>query len=78
MFTWTSLDASSGDKAALFQQKLRGCIEVYDFSNDTYAREKHTKRLALMEIAEYIQQTKKALPEVVAAIFILWYLLIDP
>ena len=42
---------------------LQVCSIVYDFSNDSHQREKEAKRQTLLEIVEYVNNTRNCFNE---------------
>jgi len=51
-------EAPAGERVELFHKKMEVCSQVFDFYNDTYAREKEAKRQTLLEIVEYVNNTR--------------------
>jgi serine/threonine-protein phosphatase 2A regulatory subunit B' len=54
-------DVPPNDRMRLFRQKLRLCCIIYDFTDPRkQVREKEAKRIALLQIVEYISAGKVA------------------
>lgn len=51
------------DRTALFQKKIRACTLVYDFNKDGEQKEKEAKRNTLLEMVEYVNNTRNAFNE---------------
>jgi len=60
-------EAPSSDRADLFRRKMEVCSTVFDFHNDSNAREKEAKRQTLLEIVEYVNNTRNCFNEVLMA-----------
>jgi serine/threonine-protein phosphatase 2A regulatory subunit B' len=56
-------DVASGERQALFIKKLRLCSQPMDFSEASDVRDKEIKRLNLLEIMDYINNTKNVFNE---------------
>ena len=56
-------DTPAGERQALFIRKLRLCSKQMDFSESEKARDKEIKRLNLLEIMDYINNTKNVFNE---------------
>lgn len=56
-------DTPVADRAELFRQKMQACAIVYDFTNEMYQREKEQKRQTLLEIVEYVNNTRNCFSE---------------
>mmetsp|Transcript_51880 Transcript_51880/g.123461 ORF Transcript_51880/g.123461 Transcript_51880/m.123461 type:complete len:472 (-) Transcript_51880:246-1661(-) len=56
-------DAPTSDRMDLFKKKMEVCAIVYDFSNDANQREKEAKRQTLLEIVEYVNNTRNCFNE---------------
>jgi len=56
-------DAPTSDRMDLFKKKMEVCSIVYDFSNDSHQREKEAKRQTLLEIVEYVNNTRNCFNE---------------
>jgi len=60
-------DTSVGERTDLFHRKMEVCAQVFDFHNDTNTREKEAKRQTLLEIVEYVNNTRNCFNEVLMA-----------
>lgn len=56
-------EAPPGERADLFRQKMEACAMVFDFSNDLNQRDKEAKRQTLLEIVEYVNNTRNCFNE---------------
>jgi serine/threonine-protein phosphatase 2A regulatory subunit B' len=56
-------DVASSERQALFIKKLRLCSQPMDFSEASDVRDKEIKRLNLLEIMDYINNTKNVFNE---------------
>mmetsp|Transcript_82851 Transcript_82851/g.231039 ORF Transcript_82851/g.231039 Transcript_82851/m.231039 type:complete len:473 (-) Transcript_82851:93-1511(-) len=56
-------EAPPGERAELFRRKMEVCAVVFDFHNDTNQREKEAKRQTLLEIVEYVNNTRNCFNE---------------
>merc|ERR1719359_2312931 len=57
-------EAAPSDRTELFRKKLQVCGNVvYDFHNDNHQREKEIKRQTLLEIVEYVNNTRNCFTE---------------
>mmetsp|Transcript_26748 Transcript_26748/g.61624 ORF Transcript_26748/g.61624 Transcript_26748/m.61624 type:complete len:472 (-) Transcript_26748:58-1473(-) len=56
-------DAPTSERMDLFKKKMEVCSIVYDFSNDSHQREKEAKRQTLLEIVEYVNNTRNCFNE---------------
>lgn len=60
----TLRETAIADRADLFKKKLVACSTVYDFDNNTsFEKEKEAKRQALLEIVEYVNNTRNCFNE---------------
>jgi serine/threonine-protein phosphatase 2A regulatory subunit B' len=59
------LDATPAEREDLFIQKLRQCMVIFDFVQDSLSdlKWKEIKRSALSEIVEYVTQNRGILTE---------------
>jgi serine/threonine-protein phosphatase 2A regulatory subunit B' len=61
-------EAAPNDRTELFRKKLQVCgVVVYDFHNDSNQREKEAKRQTLLEIVEYVNNTRNCFNEMLMA-----------
>mmetsp|Transcript_80486 Transcript_80486/g.260170 ORF Transcript_80486/g.260170 Transcript_80486/m.260170 type:complete len:472 (-) Transcript_80486:160-1575(-) len=56
-------EAPPGERAELFRRKMEVCAVVFDFHNDSNQREKEAKRQTLLEIVEYVNNTRNCFNE---------------
>mmetsp|Transcript_92496 Transcript_92496/g.160684 ORF Transcript_92496/g.160684 Transcript_92496/m.160684 type:complete len:469 (-) Transcript_92496:34-1440(-) len=56
-------DTPVADRTELFRQKMQACTVIYDFTNDGQQREKEMKRQTLLEIVEYVNNTRNCFSE---------------
>jgi len=56
-------DVNATEKTELFRSKLKVCREVFDFSKDDNAKQKDVKRQTLLEIVEYVNNTRNCFNE---------------
>mmetsp|Transcript_17330 Transcript_17330/g.54460 ORF Transcript_17330/g.54460 Transcript_17330/m.54460 type:complete len:477 (+) Transcript_17330:121-1551(+) len=56
-------DAPSGERAELLRRKMEACSQIFDFHDDSNAREKEAKRQTLLEIVEYVNNTRTCFNE---------------
>mmetsp|Transcript_86708 Transcript_86708/g.169650 ORF Transcript_86708/g.169650 Transcript_86708/m.169650 type:complete len:476 (+) Transcript_86708:22-1449(+) len=56
-------EAPPGERAELFRRKMEVCSTVFDFHNDSNQREKEAKRQTLLEIVEYVNNTRNCFNE---------------
>mmetsp|Transcript_28548 Transcript_28548/g.86198 ORF Transcript_28548/g.86198 Transcript_28548/m.86198 type:complete len:474 (-) Transcript_28548:36-1457(-) len=56
-------EAPPGERADLFRRKMEVCSQVFDFHNDSQQREKEAKRQTLLEIVEYVNNTRNCFNE---------------
>jgi len=59
----TLRETAVADRSELFRKKLSACSVVFDFHSDTYVKEKEAKRQALLEIVEYVNNTRNCFNE---------------
>jgi len=60
-------EAPCGERAELFRRKMEVCAQVFDFHNDSNTREKEAKRQTLLEIVEYVNNTRNCFNEALMA-----------
>mmetsp|Transcript_57041 Transcript_57041/g.104799 ORF Transcript_57041/g.104799 Transcript_57041/m.104799 type:complete len:466 (+) Transcript_57041:90-1487(+) len=56
-------EAPPAERSELFRKKMQVCAQVYDFSNDSNQKEKEAKRQTLLEIVEYVNNTRNCFNE---------------
>merc|ERR1719460_2927855 len=56
-------ETAASERADLFRRKLQACAVIYDFNCDTLAKEKEAKRQTLLEIVEYVNNTRSCFNE---------------
>jgi serine/threonine-protein phosphatase 2A regulatory subunit B' len=56
-------EAPPTERIDLFRKKMQVCSQVFDFSLDTSQREKEAKRQTLLEIVEYVNNTRNCFNE---------------
>eukprot|EP00928_Gymnodinium_smaydae_P038139 TRINITY_DN2635_c0_g1_i2.p2 TRINITY_DN2635_c0_g1~~TRINITY_DN2635_c0_g1_i2.p2 ORF type:complete len:498 (-),score=146.08 TRINITY_DN2635_c0_g1_i2:111-1535(-) len=56
-------EAPPAERADLFRRKMEVCTQLFDFSNDANQREKEAKRQTLLEIVEYVNNTRNCFNE---------------
>lgn len=56
-------EAPPADRTDLFRKKMFACSQVFDFHNDNCQREKEAKRQTLLEIVEYVNNTRNCFNE---------------
>mmetsp|Transcript_118593 Transcript_118593/g.342947 ORF Transcript_118593/g.342947 Transcript_118593/m.342947 type:complete len:474 (-) Transcript_118593:393-1814(-) len=56
-------ETAPGERAELFRRKMEACSAVFDFHNDSNQREKEAKRQTLLEIVEYVNNTRNCFNE---------------
>jgi serine/threonine-protein phosphatase 2A regulatory subunit B' len=56
-------EAPPVERSELFRKKMEVCAVVFDFYNDSNAREKEAKRQTLLEIVEYVNNTRNCFNE---------------
>eukprot|EP00927_Polykrikos_kofoidii_P085087 TRINITY_DN9150_c0_g4_i1.p1 TRINITY_DN9150_c0_g4~~TRINITY_DN9150_c0_g4_i1.p1 ORF type:complete len:474 (+),score=96.85 TRINITY_DN9150_c0_g4_i1:30-1451(+) len=57
-------EASPAERSDLFRRKLEACSVIFDFSNDSNQHEKEAKRGTLIEIVDYVNNTRNCFNEV--------------
>jgi len=56
-------EAPPGERTELFNRKMEACSVVLDFTNDSNQREQEAKRQTLLEIVEYVNNTRNCFNE---------------
>lgn len=56
-------EAPPAERADLFRHKMEVCAEVFDFYNDSNQRDKEAKRQTLLEMVEYVNNTRNCFNE---------------
>jgi len=56
-------DAPAMERSDLFRRKMEVCSVVFDFTNDSNNREKEAKRETLLEMIEYVNNTRNCINE---------------
>lgn len=56
-------EAPAGERTELFRKKMEVCSVVFDFHNDSNQKEKESKRQTLLEIVEYVNNTRNCFNE---------------
>lgn len=56
-------EAPTAERGELFRKKMQACSIVFDFHTDTHQREKESKRQTLLEIVEYVNNTRNCFNE---------------
>jgi len=56
-------EAPLAERAELFRTKLQVCSQVFDFYDDSHQREKEAKRQTLLEVVEYVNNTRNCFNE---------------
>mmetsp|Transcript_60737 Transcript_60737/g.120337 ORF Transcript_60737/g.120337 Transcript_60737/m.120337 type:complete len:469 (-) Transcript_60737:205-1611(-) len=56
-------ETPQGERTELFRQKLGACTVVHDFNNDATQPEREAKRQTLLEIVEYVNNTRNCFNE---------------
>jgi len=56
-------EVQPAERTALFQKKIQQCCVVFDFSNESDLKEKEYKRNTLLEMVEYVNNTRNAFSE---------------
>jgi serine/threonine-protein phosphatase 2A regulatory subunit B' len=56
-------EALLADRADLFRRKMQACSQVFDFHFETNQKEKEGKRQTLLEIVEYVNNTRNCFNE---------------
>lgn len=60
----TMRDTPANERTEMFRRKLQACALVFDFNNQSsYVREKESKRTTLLEIVEYVTNTRNCFSE---------------
>jgi serine/threonine-protein phosphatase 2A regulatory subunit B' len=57
-------EAPPVERCELFRKKMEVCSMIFDFSNEAFPREKEIKRQTLLEIVEYVNNTRNCFNEV--------------
>jgi len=56
-------DVGATEKTELFRNKIKACREVFDFSKEADSKAKDVKRQTLLEIVEYVNNTRNCFNE---------------
>jgi serine/threonine-protein phosphatase 2A regulatory subunit B' len=56
-------EAPLADRADLFRKKMNVCTQIFDFNEDENQRDKEAKRQTLLEIVEYVNNTRNCFNE---------------
>lgn len=56
-------EAAPADRIDIFRRKMQACSVVFDFTTDTNPRDKEAKRQTLLEIVEYVNNTRNCFNE---------------
>jgi len=56
-------EAPTAERTELFKRKMEACTVVLDFTNDSTQREREAKRQCLLEIVEYVNNTRNCFNE---------------
>jgi len=56
-------EAPLADRGELFRQKMQVCSELFDFHNDNNTKQKEAKRQTLLEIVEFVNNTRNCFNE---------------
>lgn len=56
-------EAPLADRAELFRKKMQVCSQIFDFNDDSNQRDKEAKRQTLLEIVEYVNNTRNCFNE---------------
>eukprot|EP00406_Dinophysis_acuminata_P076757 CAMPEP_0179247840 /NCGR_PEP_ID=MMETSP0797-20121207/19819_1 /TAXON_ID=47934 /ORGANISM="Dinophysis acuminata, Strain DAEP01" /LENGTH=129 /DNA_ID=CAMNT_0020955477 /DNA_START=162 /DNA_END=548 /DNA_ORIENTATION=+ len=56
-------EAPPSERHELFRKKMEVCAVVFDFHNESTQREKEAKRQTLLEIVEYVNNTRNCFNE---------------
>lgn len=56
-------EAAPAERTEVFRRKMELCCQVFDFDNDQMQREKEAKRQTLLEIVEYVNNTRNCFNE---------------
>lgn len=59
----TFREVPSNEHQYLFRKKLMACCHVYDFTTDTFQKEKEAKRLTLLEMVQHVNDTRNCFNE---------------
>jgi len=60
-------EAPTGERPELFKKKLQACSFMYDFNSNVDDKEKELKRQTLLEIVEYVNNTRNCFNETIMA-----------
>jgi hypothetical protein len=58
-------DTSASERSDLLRKKLQICCIMYDFNQQTFLKEKESKRQTLLEIVEYVNVTRNCFNEAI-------------
>lgn len=56
-------EAPAGERTELFRKKMEACSVIFDFHNDNNQKDKEAKRQTLLEIVEYVNNTRNCFNE---------------
>jgi len=56
-------EAPLAERTELFKRKMQLCAQLFDFFNDLHQKEKEAKRQTLLEIVEYVNNTRNCFNE---------------
>eukprot|EP00929_Paragymnodinium_shiwhaense_P020408 TRINITY_DN13619_c0_g1_i2.p1 TRINITY_DN13619_c0_g1~~TRINITY_DN13619_c0_g1_i2.p1 ORF type:complete len:469 (+),score=127.42 TRINITY_DN13619_c0_g1_i2:96-1502(+) len=56
-------EAQSSERSELFRKKMEVCSHIFDFHNDANHRDKEAKRQTLLEMVEYVNNTRNCFNE---------------
>jgi serine/threonine-protein phosphatase 2A regulatory subunit B' len=56
-------EAPLAERAELFRKKMQACSQVFDFHDDSMQKDKEAKRQTLLEIVEYVNNTRNCFSE---------------
>lgn len=56
-------EAPPADRSELFRKKMQVCAQVFDFTTENNQKEKEAKRQTLLEIVEYVNNTRNCFNE---------------
>eukprot|EP00746_Dinoflagellata_sp_MGD_P154546 gnl/MRDRNA2_/MRDRNA2_84886_c0_seq2.p1 gnl/MRDRNA2_/MRDRNA2_84886_c0~~gnl/MRDRNA2_/MRDRNA2_84886_c0_seq2.p1 ORF type:complete len:473 (+),score=80.60 gnl/MRDRNA2_/MRDRNA2_84886_c0_seq2:94-1512(+) len=56
-------ESSATERAELFRKKMQACSIIFDFHRDSNQRQKEAKRQTLLEIVEYVNNTRNCFNE---------------
>lgn len=59
----TLRETAVAERSDLFRKKLVACSTVFDFNSDGFSKEKEAKRQTLLEIVEYVNNTRNCFNE---------------